>query len=131
MPRFHFNLRTGAGLEPDEDGLVFGSLEAAYLDAWRAACLLWGEMLGKRQDPTVCCFEITDEEGQLLTELHFTEVLEAARGRSPAPPPQVLSRMVQGLTRTQMLTESIRSEIVLAREAIARSQAILAASRRQ
>jgi hypothetical protein len=67
VPRFYFDVREGAELTPDNEGLEFGSLEAAEYEAARAAAEIGRDDLpkGKARDVTV---EVRDEHGrQVLT----------------------------------------------------------------
>ena len=66
MPRFYFHLTKGQEFESDPDGLEFADLEAAYLEAFRAATEIWTEMLGHQQNPLELAFHIHDEAGCLL-----------------------------------------------------------------
>src|SRR5215467_13680215 len=85
MAHFHFNFRQGETYTVDEEGCEFRNAEEAYLGAFNAAQDLWHEMLVNRQDPLLCAFEITDDEGRCLFTLPFGEVLDACRGRTTVP----------------------------------------------
>ena len=63
MPRFYFDVREGTEVTPDNEGLEFGSLEAAEHEAARTAAEIGREDLpnGKARDATV---EVQDEHGQ-------------------------------------------------------------------
>ena len=52
MPRFFFHLEGANGVEADEIGVEFESLEAAYLDAYHAVLDISHDMLRERKDPT-------------------------------------------------------------------------------
>jgi hypothetical protein len=79
MPRFYFHFKRGEEVELDAEGLDFPSMEEAYLEAFRAAVELWGELLAKRQDPTTMAFEICDSAGNHLLTLPFSEVLHSTK----------------------------------------------------
>lgn len=128
MPLFFFHLRSPAGLEPDTRGTPFGSLEAATLDAWQAACAIWGELLAERKDPRGYAFEITATDGRLLTELPFAEVLDTVARQPPEPPPD-WAVVRQSLLETRAQTRIVYSQVALAREAVLHSRDVLAASR--
>ena len=81
--RYHFHLRIGPRLSLDDIGLELPDLETAYLEAFEAARAMWGELLSERSDPLIRVFEITDEHGQLLLTLPFSEVLDRARKSPP------------------------------------------------
>ena len=79
MPRFYFHFAKGREIEQDPDGLEFPDLEAAYLDAFRAAREMWAEMLERQEDPRELAFQIYDDGGRLLLTLPFAEVLQATK----------------------------------------------------
>ena len=68
MPRFYFDVREGTEVTPDNDGLEFGSLEAAEYEAARTAAEIGRDDLpnGKARDVTV---EARDEHGQQVFTL--------------------------------------------------------------
>lgn len=91
MPCFHLNLTGLKWAAVDEEGAEFESLEHAYLEAFRSAQEVWGELLLQREDPRACAFEITGGDGTLLMTVPLTEVLDACRkSQAPtAPKPRV------------------------------------------
>jgi len=76
MPHFYFHLRTPASWERDDMGLDFVGLEAAYLDAYRTIPEMAADLVRRKRDPLRYAFEITDEAGQLLIEVPFSEMLD-------------------------------------------------------
>jgi Domain of unknown function (DUF6894) len=52
MPLFYFHLTVGREHSPDDLGVEFDSVEAAYLDAFATAREMWSELLKNREDPT-------------------------------------------------------------------------------
>src|SRR5215475_13846133 len=84
MPRFFFNLSSQGNFSPDETGTEFSSLEAAYFDTCDAILDMAIEKLRARQNPAEDVFEIGDEQGNVLMEVPFSEVLSpgAATNRS-------------------------------------------------
>jgi hypothetical protein len=84
MPQFYFHLKIGREWHSDEIGLELPTVEAAYLEAFAGAQEMWSELLAERSDPTIYSFEISDEAGECLMRVPFTEVLDRAR-KPPAP----------------------------------------------
>lgn len=124
--RYHFHLRIGRELSPDEIGIDMPDLDTAYLEAFQAAQAMWAELLAERSDPMLRSFEIADSDGRVLLVLPFREVLERAsrptwrkpRGRMPH---EVRSAQVL-LKKTRMLTDSLIEEIKAARNMIETAQ---------
>ena len=124
--RYHFHLRIGRELSPDEIGIDMPDLDTAYLEAFQAAQAMWSELLAERSDPMLRSFEIADSDGRVLLILPFREVLERASrptGRKPRGrmPNEVRSAQVL-LTKTRMLTDSLIEEIKAARNMIETAQ---------
>ena len=124
--RYHFHLRIGRELSPDEIGLDMPDLDTAYLEAFQAAQAMWSELLAERSDPMLRSFEIADSDGRVLLILPFREVLERASrptGRKPRRrmPNEVRSAQVL-LKKTRMLTNSLIEEIKAARNMIETAQ---------
>ena len=124
--RYHFHLRIGRELSPDEIGLDMPDLDTAYLEAFQAAQAMWAELLAERSDPMLRSFEIADSDGRVLLVLPFREVLERASrptGRKPRgrKPNEVRSAQVL-LKKTRMLTDSLIEEIKAARNMIETAQ---------
>lgn len=75
MPRFFFHLRSPDSFSTDETGTEFSCLEDAYLETCDAILEMAMERLRARQNPTKDAFEIADEQGNVLMEVPFSEVL--------------------------------------------------------
>jgi hypothetical protein len=121
---FHFHLSTPHGFERDEFGCPFETLEQAYLDAWQAALEISIEMLERREDPSRYRFEISDDNGGLLLDLPFMEVLRprpVTRLPGPAHRPQVADR----LKRTRELQSEVDAGLRQARESLEVARALL------
>jgi hypothetical protein len=86
IPQFFFDYFDGRLLEEDQYGLEFPDVDAAYLEAFRAATDIWGEALRERRNPTLDYFRIRDRTGVVVLELPFTEVLESTGGRLASSP---------------------------------------------
>ncbi|WP_444980397.1 DUF6894 family protein, partial [Methylobacterium soli] len=65
MAHFYTHLRTAEGLERDEIGTEYPSLEAAYLNACAGIPRLAAELIEEGHDPSACSFEICDGADQL------------------------------------------------------------------
>lgn len=85
MPWFYFHLRTPQGLEPDDTGLEFAGIEAAYLEACASIPEISDGLACERKNPARYAFEIADPAGTPLMEVPFTEILD--RGRRPNASP--------------------------------------------
>ena len=127
MPLFYFHLRDELGPHPDEGGIELLDVETAYLEAFRGALGLWGELLEQRRDPRCSRFEVTDETGEALFELPFSEVLESTRGRAEGVC-SPLQRVAQTRAKHMMaLTQSLRDEIALAQHRLREARDLLGA----
>jgi hypothetical protein len=100
-------------------------VEAAYLEAFAGAQEMWTELLAERSDPTICSFEISDEAGECLMCVPFTEVLDRARKRSaPATHKSTTALMSKTAGLTTALSEQIertRQMLQETRETLRRS----------
>ena len=123
MPLFYFDLATPGGLERDDLGVVFPGVEAAYVDACRAALEMSVDMLRERQDPGHHCFEVRDERAVLVLEIPFTEVLQPRR-RVAAP--HRLHRQIEAtVRRSRQLRAEVHAELVRARRGLETAQKTL------
>jgi hypothetical protein len=109
VPLFYFHLLVGGERSPDDVGVEFDSLEAAYLDAFEAAREMWSELLEQRKDPTERSFEICGADGTILMTLPFTEVLEVAR--KAAPRSQTINETKNLLKVMRTLTTALQDQI--------------------
>jgi hypothetical protein len=73
VPRYFFDARSENGLSRDEEGLDLPDLEAARAEALKAAEQLWGDLSA---DTSQMAIEITDEAGQTILTVSFTEAAE-------------------------------------------------------
>ena len=126
MPRFFFDLATPRGVERDDVGVVFASMEAAYLDACRAALEISIEMLRNRQDPDRHSFEVRDERVQLVLEIPFAEVLQP-QGRVAVlrTPSRLHHQIAATVGRSRALRTELAEELMRARCALETAQATL------
>jgi len=109
MPVFYFHLLVGKQRSPDDLGVEFDGIEAAYLDAFHAAQEMWSELLKNGEDPTKHSFEICNSDGELLLTLPFKEVLDASQ--KPAARSATVSASINLIELTQTLTAALHQEI--------------------
>ncbi|MEA1832177.1 hypothetical protein U8607_08785 [Methylobacterium durans] len=110
MPYFYTHLRTANGVERDDLGTEYPSLDAAYLDACAGIPKLMAELVQEGHDPSACSFEIRDEADQLLWEVPFLErTTKGPRRRSPTRP-QISAETQVLLNQIDLLLLSIRKE---------------------
>jgi hypothetical protein len=84
MARFFFDFREDSDCCKDAEGTEFVDVEQAYLEAFKGAQDMWGELLRQRRDPRRCAFEVRNEQRDLLFVLPFTEVIESCDNRRQA-----------------------------------------------
>ncbi len=111
MKKFYFNFWQGHSCHADEEGCEFNNAEEAYLGVFAAAQDMWRELLIRRQDPTLCAFEVTDEEGHELFVLPFSEVLDACRGRSAVPPIHQPNKAIEYAMESHRLALQTSSDV--------------------
>src|SRR5689334_15876725 len=82
MPLYFFHLISPEERCPDDSGCELPNVESAYLEVYRAALDISFEMLRHRRDPAALRFEVTNEGGDVLFDLPFSEALRPARRAS-------------------------------------------------
>lgn len=128
MPTFFFDFCQGSTLIEDDRGLVFETVEDAYLDAYEAALEMWSDLLRRRQDPRRYSFRVRGGDGALLFVLPFTEVLETcldAKGRAPIM--VTYNEVVRAALRARKLSADFGRELSVTREAIREATELIAA----
>jgi hypothetical protein len=85
MPLYYFHLVSPTERCADDLGNHLPNVEQAYLEVYQAALDISFEMLRLRRDPSHLSFEVTNENGELLFDLPFSEALHPRA--SSAPPP--------------------------------------------
>jgi hypothetical protein len=85
MPLYFFHLSTPGAYSHDDLGIEYADVETAYLGAYQAALDIGLELLRERTDPSRHVFEIMDQDGQMLFELPFSEVLHPLNAARPPP----------------------------------------------
>ena len=72
MPRYYFHVRSGNDLTRDPDGSDLPDIDAARKHAVRVACRVWSERPPESTNSNET-FEITDEAGQVVLKVPFSE----------------------------------------------------------
>lgn len=75
MPKFYFHFNDGAEVYPDEIGLRFINVEAAYLEVCATIPGMAQDILVKRKDPLAASYVIADHKGRTLMTVPFTDIL--------------------------------------------------------
>ncbi|MDP4026757.1 hypothetical protein Q8W71_29560 [Methylobacterium sp. NEAU 140] len=136
MPLFLFHLRTPDGLDRDDLGVEFESLEAAYLDVCVTIQEMAADYVRQGVNPLPFAFVIADAAEAELMEVPFAERLRDGRAPvRPEPRPEVPD-LVGDLQRGRQLVAAMRAEVVAmtvgvaeGREAARRAWALLRACR--
>jgi uncharacterized protein DUF6894 len=129
MPQYFFHLRSTAATQRDEFGSEFSDIEAAYLDTCQAISGIAADLSRACCNPEPYVFDITDEAGQVLMEVPFTEMLN--RGQTPLKPERPASQWkpLPEVERCQRLAGEIAEQTETLRETIQQSHALVARSR--
>ncbi|WP_336490020.1 DUF6894 family protein [Methylobacterium nigriterrae] len=122
MTHFYTHLRTAEGLERDEIGTAYPSLEAAYLDACASIPKLAAELIAEGHDPSACSLEICDGADLLLIEVPFLERVRRAQKPSRPGPPAISPETQVLLDQLDLLTLSIRDETAKLRGNLAQAR---------
>jgi len=126
MPRFFFDYRQGDTYCRDTEGCSFATAEEAFLDAFEAAKDMWSELLGRREDPRRCSFEIRNEDGQVQYVLPFHEVLDSCRDvRRRAPGQIIFHEAGRNALRAQRLVGELQHELMAARTTLKRAKLLV------
>jgi hypothetical protein len=124
MPRYFFHLCAPDAYSPDDLGVEFSGIEAAYLGAYQAALEMSIEMLRDRVDPARHSFEIADQAGQLLFELPFSEVMRPS-GKLPRPG-SIQAAIRQQHERVQHAATDLRGALTRSRSLLESTRSLLA-----
>jgi|SRR6185437_1166684 len=111
MPRFFFHFISQDRVTTDDVGLVFPSLEEAYLDSCNAALEISMERLRARDDPTNDGIEIADEDGRMLMHIPFSEVLRPGQKSNIQANYLTTNRAIQACRRQILRNDTLRSEL--------------------
>ena len=75
MPKYFFHLHTENSIQPDSVGVEFPSLGEAVADAHQARCeYLRDEGIDDPREERRCRFEITDQEGKIVTMVALADL---------------------------------------------------------
>jgi hypothetical protein len=125
MPLYFFHLSTPGAYSHDDLGIEYADVETAYLGAYQAALDIGLELLRERTDPSRHVFEIMDQDGQMLFELPFSEVLHPLNAARP-PPGRALHASVQAhQRRARKAASDLRESCANARSLLATTKALL------
>jgi hypothetical protein len=81
MPRFHFDVRDGAGFVPDDEGMEFDGLDAAKHEAAEAAAEIGRDWLPK-SDARAVTVEVRNEHRQRVLSVTVTMQVERVDPRA-------------------------------------------------
>ncbi|WP_103986552.1 hypothetical protein [Methylobacterium sp. 190mf] len=108
MPKFYFHLRGPDGLDHDDEGLDLASVEAAYLEAFKAVPGMGSDLASTAKNPIRYGFEITDAHGTVLMAVPFAEVLDRGQKRTKQPAKLQLHKGRAEMRRTAGLIVELR-----------------------
>jgi hypothetical protein len=111
MPRFFFHFTSQDQIGRDDTGTVFPSLEAAYLDAYKAVAEISFEKFRARDDPTNDGVEIADEGGRTLMHIPFSEILRPRQKVSARASRHTTNRAIQACQRQILRSRTLWSEL--------------------
>lgn len=69
MPRFFFHMWTNGHLERDAEGITFGTLEEARIDAEASLFEMASDTLARGKKPDTLTIDISDETGAILAHV--------------------------------------------------------------
>ena len=124
MPQYYFHLASPDGFSRDELGSDFPDVETAYLGACEAALEISVEMLRERHDPSRHRFEISNDEGTLLFDLPFAEVLRPVA--RPEPPDRLIASLQHHHERVRQTRSELRSQFEQTQSLLRSTLALLA-----
>ena len=130
MPRYYFHYWTGRRYEVDETGVEFPDFDAAFLDAFAAAGEISAETMRLGGNPEGMWFDIVDHCGRPLTQIPFSEALDANGQRRPGRGPSLMPMEVNASLRAR-LVERLRSTVATAQQRRRESEELVARSRLQ
>lgn len=116
MARFYFHLATGEDYERDEVGSEHSSANEAYLEAFETAQQMAVDLIRERRNPGRHRFDICDEQGRVVFQVPFTEIVGQRIG------PQEATAIAH---RGFSLAAEVRHEIVTARAELDSLRAVL------
>ena len=106
MARFYFHLSSGKDYERDEVGSEHADANQAYLEAFETAQQMSVDLIRGHNNPGRHRFDICDEEGRVVFQVPFTEIVGHRVG------PQEANETAR---RGHTLVTEVRDQIVSAR----------------
>jgi hypothetical protein len=124
MPTFFFDFFDGRTWSADDDGLELASVDAAWFEAYAGARSMWAELIGARQDPNGCAFEVRDTNGEKVFRFGFAELLDECRvGQGPSV---AMARVLDDTHRKATTARAeMQSSFAEVRRSLAESQRLL------
>jgi hypothetical protein len=126
MPHFYFHLVSPGAYDVDDCGSDFPDTDAAYLDAHATALEISFELLRGNRDPHRYQFEIVDECGHFLMEVHFSDVL---RSKRPVTHTDVVADLRRKMHRCAQLRRELTASMEETQSALRTARATLARAR--
>ncbi|MCJ2069386.1 hypothetical protein MKK75_11375 [Methylobacterium sp. J-030] len=130
MPKFYFHLRGPDGLDYDDEGLELASVEAAYLEAFKAVPGMGSDLAFTAKNPIRYGFEITDAHGTTLMAVPFAEVLDRGRKRTEQPVKLQFHKGRAEMRRTAALIVELRHAHAKLNVTLAETQRLLDIAKR-
>lgn len=128
MGRYYFDFCQAGEVTVDTIGADFANVEIAYLEAYKAAQEMWGQLLARRQDPRHCHFDVRDDCGFALFRFPFGEVLDSCHDRAPATRSfaEEFRSAAANAERTRLVTDELRRELTETRETLRQARDLMA-----
>lgn len=127
MPRFFSDFRQGTDRCADAEGTEFANVEQAYLEAFKGAQDMWGELLRQRQDPRRCLFEVRNSRRELLFVLPFQEVMDSCVDRTAPPITTTFEGVAHLANRTKRVSDEFIETLHSVRRTLEESRALVKA----
>ena len=108
MPLYFFHLVSPTERCLDDLGSDLPNTEQAYLEVYQAALDISFEMLRLRQDPSHLRFEVTNEGGETLFDLPFSEALRPES--KPATGTSLHENLRRNFDRQRELTSELKEQ---------------------
>jgi 2-succinyl-5-enolpyruvyl-6-hydroxy-3-cyclohexene-1-carboxylate synthase len=124
MPLYFFHLISPAERCLDDLGSHLPDVEQAYLEVYQAALDISFEMLRLRRDPSQLRFEVTNESGEVLFDLPFSEALHPTN--KAASLTSLHEKLRQNFDRQRALTSEFREQVQKTLSTISTTRDLLA-----
>lgn len=116
MARFFFHLATGQDYERDDLGSEHCDANQAYLEAFETAQQIVVDLIREHRHPGSHRFDICDEQGRMVFQLPFSEIVGHRIGAQEA---------VESVQRGNRLATQVRDQIITARNELETLRAVL------